>query len=272
MPIDTIRIQGNYSAEELQIPLSLLASFGLLLVRMTGLLTFLPIPGLRSGLEIHRLVLAVLFTVLLLPWIPAAATTALFSLGEITRLAVAEAALGLALGLCIALIQEGLALGTHMVSMQAGFSYASTIDPTSNADSAIIQVLINMSSALLFLAMGLDTILFRFLLHGVETVPPGQWHLTADKAGIVMSLFPPLFIDGIRWALPVVAILLVIDAALSLLSRIQPQLQLLSLSFPIKILTAMALIAIGAPMLPGALERASVRSFEAVQAILAAPK
>ncbi|HEU0122558.1 MAG TPA: flagellar biosynthetic protein FliR [Bryobacteraceae bacterium] len=253
----------------MQIPLQLIASFGLLLVRMTGLLTFLPIPGLRSGLELHRLVLGVLFTVLLLPWIPPTKSTDIYALGEIIRLAVTEAALGLAIGLCIALIQEGLALGTHMVSMQAGFSYASTIDPTSNADSAIIQVLINMSSALLFLALGIDTILFRFLLRSVEAVPPGHWTLTSSTAGAVMALFPPLFVDGIRWALPVVAILLVIDAALALLSRIQPQLQLLSLSFPIKMLAAMALIAAGAPMLPGALERASIRSFEVMQAILA---
>jgi flagellar biosynthetic protein FliR len=69
-----------------------------------------------------------------------------------------------------------------------------------------------------------------------------------------------------------VAILLVIDTALALLSRIQPQLQLLSLSFPLKMLASMVLLAYGTPMLPGAVERASLRSFEVMQLLMAGPR
>jgi len=252
---------------EVEIPLGMVMQFGLVLCRTAGLMTFLPIPGLRSGLEVHRLALAVLFAVLLLPW--TGNGYGLYSLGEIARVAGSEAVLGLGLGLCVALIQEGIQLGTHLVGMQAGFSYASTIDPTSNADSAILQVVINLGASMLFLAMGLDTVLFRFLLAGIQTVPPGQWTLTPEHVGAVMKLFPHLFTDAIRMALPVVAILLVIDTALALLSRIQPQLQLLTLSFPLKMLAAMVLIAQGTPMLPGAVERASLRSLEAMQAMMA---
>lgn len=268
MPIDAIQLQGSFASAQLRIPFSVLFSFGLVLCRMTGLLTFLPIPGLRLGFEIHRLVLAVLFTVLLMPW-SAPHSVAIYSLGDITRIALSEAALGVALGLCVALIQEGIQLGTQMVGLQAGFSYASTIDPTSNADSAILQVLVSLGSSLLFLALGLDTVLFRFLFEGLHAVPPGQFTLTSQHVGAVMALFPYLFTDAIRCSLPVVAILLVIDTALALLSRIQPQLQLLSLSFPLKILASMVLLAYGTPMLPGAVERASLRSFEAMHFLLA---
>jgi len=270
MPIEAIHAQGDYPATELLIPLGLLLNFGLLLCRMTGILTFLPIPGIKSGLEVHRLAIAVLFSILLLPWAPAA-NRQLFSLGEIVRSAASEAILGLALGLCVALIQEGIQLAAQMVGLQAGFSYASTIDPSSNADSAILQVLMTLGSSLLFLALGLDTVLFRFLLLGVYTVPPGQWALTTQKASAVMALFPPLFVDGIRCALPVVAILLVIDTALALLSRIQPQLQLLTLSFPLKMLAAIVFLAYGTPLLPGVLERSSLRSMDTVQILLASP-
>jgi flagellar biosynthetic protein FliR len=271
MPIDAIHLQGAYSSAELRIPFSLLFNFGLVLCRITGLLTFLPIPGLRLGFELHRLVLAVLFTVLLMPW-TGQTDRALYSLGDMAKIALSEAALGVGLGLCVALIQEGLQLGTQMIGLQAGFSYASTIDPTSNADSAILQVLISLGSSLLFLAMGLDTVLFRFLLSGLQTVPPGQFTLTSQHVGAVMALFPQLFIDAIRCSLPIVAILLVIDTALALLSRIQPQLQLLSLSFPLKMLASMVLLAYGTPMLPGAVERASLRSFEVMQFLMAGPR
>jgi flagellar biosynthetic protein FliR len=196
----------------------------------------------------------------------------MYSLGEMARVAASEAALGIGLGLCVALMQEGIQLGTQMIGLQAGFSYASTIDPTSNADSAILQVVFSLASSLLFLALGLDTVLFRFLLTGVQTVPPGQWTLNSQQVGAVMALFPQLFIDAIRCSLPVVAILLLIDTALALLSRIQPQLQLLSLSFPLKMLASMVLLAYGTPMLPGTVERAALRSLETMQFLLAAPR
>lgn len=267
---DSIQLAGSYPTAEFRIPIGMLVPFGLMLCRMAGLLTFLPIPGLKTGIDVHRLTLAVLFAVLLMPW-TATHGAALPSLGEIARIAGSEAALGIGLGLCVALIQEGIQLGAQMIGLQAGFSYASTIDPTSNADSAILQVLLSLGSSLLFFALGLDTILFRFLLTGVQRMPPGEWTLSMPHAGAVLSLFPPVFLDGIRFSLPVVAILLVIDTALSLLSRLQPQLQLLTLSFPIKMLASMVILAYGAPLLPAAVERAALRSFEAMQFLVAVP-
>lgn len=267
MPTDSIHGAGAFPSTELLVPIGLVLNFGLVLCRMAGLLTLLPIPGLRTGLEVHRLTLAVLFTVLVLPWTPVASTP-LTSVGEIARVALAEAGLGVALGLCMAVIQEGIQLGTQIVGLQAGFSYASTIDPSSNADSAILQVLMSLCTSLLFLALGLDTVLFRFLLEGVQNVPPGQWSITPEHVGAVMTLFPPLFVEAIRCALPVVAILLVIDFALALLSRMQPQLQLLSLSFPVKMLAAMVFLAYGSPLIPAQVERAAVRSMEVMHLMI----
>jgi len=270
MPTDAIRVNGSFPSTELLIPFGLLLNFGLVLCRMTGILTFLPLPGLRAGFELHRLALAVLFTVLVLPWTETAKTP-LVSLSDIVRTAGSEAALGIGLGLCVALVQEGLQLAAQMIGLQAGFSYASTIDPTSNADSAILQVLLTLGSSLLFLALGFDTVLFKFLLLGVQTVPPGQWAISTQHVGAVMALFPQLFIDAIRCSLPVVAILLLIDTALALLSRMQPQLQMLSMSFPLKMLASMVFLAYGTPLLPAAVERAALRSLETMQFLMATP-
>src|SRR6187399_2166848 len=145
MPTNGIGASGAFPSTELLIPFGLLLNFGLVLCRMAGVLTFLPIPGIKSGFEIHRLVLAVLFTVLVLPWTHTA-DTKLLTLGDLVRTAGSEAALGIGLGLCVALIQEGIQLATQVIGLQAGFSYASTIDPTSNADSAILQVLLTLGS------------------------------------------------------------------------------------------------------------------------------
>ena len=48
--------------------------------------------------------------------------------------------------------------------------------------------------------------------------------------------------------MPVVALLLLLDIALAVAGRIQQQLQLLSLAFPLKMLAALALLAALAPV------------------------
>lgn len=243
----------------------MLLPFGLLLCRTSVLIALIPLPGVRNALEIHRLALAGLLAALLTPFAPSVAVP---SLAKFFVLAAAEAALGAALGLSVALIQEGIQLGAQFIGMQAGFAYASTIDPTSEADSAILQVLLTLASSLAFLALGLDTLIFRFVLEGVRLFPPGSWAPTPQHASALMTLYPPLFTDAVRIALPVVAVLLVVDITLALFSRLQPQLQLLTLSFPLKMLAAVATVSACSAYLPIALERASARSVEVMRFLL----
>src|SRR5215212_7037326 len=117
MPANAISATGAFPSTELLIPFRLLLNLGLVLCRMAGVLTFLPIPGIKAGLEVHRLMLAILLTVLVLPWTKTAETQ-LLSVGDIVRTAGSEAALGIGLGLCVALIQEGIQLGAQLIGLQ----------------------------------------------------------------------------------------------------------------------------------------------------------
>ena len=62
---------------------------------------------------------------------------------------------------------------------------------------------------------------------------------------------------GVRLALPIVALLVMVDVALALLGRINAQLQLLSLSFPAKMLTTLILLSWLATMFPRILREIS---------------
>ena len=62
---------------------------------------------------------------------------------------------------------------------------------------------------------------------------------------------------GVRLALPVVALLVMVDVALALLGRLNAQLQLLSLAFPAKMLTALVVLSWVAALFPRILARSS---------------
>ena len=73
----------------------------------------------------------------------------------------------------------------------------------------------------------------------------------------MVGIFAALFTVGMRLALPVVALLVMVDVALALLGRLNPQLQLLSLAFPAKMLIALLVLSWVAGAVPAHPDRSS---------------
>src|SRR5665213_1372456 len=102
--------------------------------RISGVFAFLPFAVFRAAPESARIVLAVAMTLMLRgDWkAPAGVET---SVGRMVADLAGEAALGLAIGVSLAIVIEVFKMAAQAVSLPAGFAYASTIDPTSGADS-----------------------------------------------------------------------------------------------------------------------------------------
>ena len=94
-------------------------------------------------------------------------------------------------------------------------------------------------TGLLFFTLGFDHQLIRVLVASFEKFPAGSWAPVAGSLDGIVRLGAGMFTTGLRLAMPVIAMLLLIDIALALLGRMQQQLQLLSLSFPAKMLAAL---------------------------------
>src|SRR6185436_14800669 len=115
-----------------------LYAFMLVLARMAGAMIFVPLPGIKSAPEPVRAAFALSLTIALYGQWPVIASTV--SPSQIFGWAIAEAALGLAIGLCVAVVLEAFSLSAQVLGLQAGYAYASTIDPNSEADSGILLV------------------------------------------------------------------------------------------------------------------------------------
>jgi flagellar biosynthetic protein FliR len=233
----------------LGLPLSTIYAFLLVLARVTGLLAFLPVPAFRNAPMIFRAVLSFVTTIALFPVWPHLANVSP-TIGQLTVWAVSEAGFGLVAGLSVAFLNEGFQVGAQVLGMPAGFGYAQTIDPNSQADSSVLQVITMLTTGLLFFALGLDGIVLRILAASFQKYPAGSWSLTPASLESTIHLGSGMFTLGLRVAMPVVALLLLIDVALALLGRMQQQLHLLSLAFPIKMIAALGLLIAIVPLLP----------------------
>lgn len=252
----------------LGLPVSTLWAFLLVLARVSGLVAFLPLPAFRALPGMARVVFSLALTVALFPAWPDL-PNAVPSIGTLVVWGVCEAGFGLAAGLVVAFLVEGMQLGAQIAGLQAAYGYATMIDPTSEADASVLQVMMMLVTGLLMFTSGFDRELLRILAASFERFPAGSWTLTASSLDGVLRLSGGMLTIGLRLALPVTALLVLIDIALALLGRMQQQLQLITLAFPAKMLAAMALLAAMAPMIPRILTGAAGRTLSMLERSLA---
>ena len=89
-----------------------------------------------------------------------------------------------------------------------------------------------------------------------------------SSAEAFIRLSGSLLATGARLALPVVALLVMVDVALALMGRLNAQLQLLSLAFPAKMLTALFVLAAVLSLYPRVLARFSLGAWRVAQQAL----
>jgi flagellar biosynthetic protein FliR len=247
---------------------STLYGFLLVLARVAGVFIFLPIPGIKDGPQPARIVRVLALTLALYPkWPDVAASSG--STGRIFGFVLEEAAFGITVGLAVAFLAEALLFAAHMIAMQAGFAYASTVDPTTEADSSVLLVFAQLGAGLLFFVLGLDRQVLRIFGRSLDSRPPGTFRLSLSVAQEIVRLGGEMLSVGLRLALPVLALVLLVDISLALLGRLNAHLQLLTMAFPAKILTALLLLSWMTAVFPHVYLAYAGRIWTTIQTVLA---
>jgi flagellar biosynthetic protein FliR len=217
-----------------------LLGFLLTLARVAGVFVFVPMPGIGAVFNPARVILAFGITVALFPLWPH--ITAYPSAGTLVMWLIVEAALGIGIGLGVAFVTESFAVGAQALSMQAGYAFASTFDPNTQADSGVMVVFMQIASGMLFFATGLDREVIRVFARSMETDPAGSFVLTRGAAAQVLTVGSTMFSTGLRLALPIIAVMVMLDIALALLGRVNAQLHLTTVAFPVKMLICLTML------------------------------
>lgn len=225
---------------DLLVSTATLLGFLLTLARVAGVFVFVPMPGVSGVVNPARVILSLSITIALYPLWPRVATYP--SAGTMVMWLLVEAALGIGIGLSVAFLSEAFLMGAQAMSMQAGYGFASTFDPNTQADSGVVVVFMQIVTGLLFFTTGLDREVIRIFARSLETYPAGSFVLTRGAAAQVLSMGSTIFSTGLRLALPVIAVMVMIDIALALLGRVNAQLQLTIIAFPVKMLMFLTLV------------------------------
>lgn len=218
----------------------------LLLMRLTGLVWIAPLFSARTIPTAVRTAVLVLLTILLWPAavaIPGAGTAQVTAATLVSELAV-----GLTLGLGAAIFVAAAEAAGDMLAVEMGLSGANLVDPMSQTQLPVVGHLLGLTVTMLILATGGHMMILGALHRSLEIIPPGAPIDVARGAVAVARLGGTVLALGLKFAAPVIAAMMVSNAALGILARTVPQLNVLMVAFPVHIAVGLFVLAATLPL------------------------
>ena len=162
-------------------------------------------------------------------------------------LAGKEVLFGLALGYAVNLIFACVQMAGQMVDFQIGFSMATYYDPMSGAQISLFGNLYEWVGVTLFFAVNGHHALIYALAQSLEAIPPGQLNLGKMNPEAIVTIFVDMFRISFEIAMPILFVILLTDLVMGILSRSVPQINILMLSLPLKMLIGLLAIIVLLP-------------------------
>ncbi len=168
--------------------------------------------------------------------------------------AVTEVVIGAALGFLVQLLFAAVQYAGDLIDMTGGFTLQPAYDPMSmTTNSAIGRLHYLLATTLLFTSGG-HLLIVRGFATSYEGLPVAGGIPTDQLGQVLITAFSMMFLAALQIAGPMVAVLLLADVALALLSKAAPALNIFAFGFPVKIMLTLTLLGLTFPLLPTALD------------------
>ncbi|MDQ6827716.1 MAG: flagellar biosynthetic protein FliR [Gemmatimonadota bacterium] len=200
--------------------------------RMTGLILIAPVFSSTAVPVTVRTAVLIVLTVLLQP---VALAHAAPNAAVTPATMISELLVGFAIGLGAAIFVGAAEAAGDLIAIQIGLSGAALLDPLNNTQAPVLATLTQMMAVSLMLALNGHIAIIESLSASTQAIPVGASLNMPNGIAAIVSLGGSLFAMGLRFAAPVIATVLIANAALAVLSRAAPQLNVLALAFPIQI-------------------------------------
>jgi len=231
-----------------------IAAFGLYLARTGALLMSAPIFSTGSSFSGYRVALA--FSLALLMY---GATGAPLPI-EITpmsffAMALREVAIGLAMAFVLTLMQLVARMAGDLIGHEMGLAMANQTDPVTGVQTPLVSRIYEIFFILGFLAVNGHHVLLRALGDSFGRAPVGEMVLQGDMIELVESFFVRAIEAGVTFGAPVMVIMLMLSMLIGVLARVVPQINVLEMSFTLRVALAMIAMFVFAPIIGPALMR-----------------
>jgi len=213
----------------------------LVLLRISILLFMFPI--FSSNVFPNRLKIGFALVVSLLFYSVVEVDVSRFPMSVIATglLIIAEALIGLTLGLCLRMFFGSVQLAGQIIGFQMGFAMINVLDPQTGSNVSIMDQLGYWVCVIVFLLFNGHHIMFLAVIDSFKLVPIGFFMMQEAMLAKMLDLGAQLFLLAIKIGAPVIASLAFVSVGFGLMAKFSPQMNVMIVAFPLKIIAGLLL-------------------------------
>lgn len=226
----------------------MLEALGLYLVRTSAMVLASPVFLMGAGFAGYKIALIAILSAVLY-----GATGAPLA-GDVDGLmfgamAVRELLIGFSIGFVVQLGVLAVKVAGQLVGHEMGFAIAGQIDPDTGVQVPLITRVWESVFLIGFLSVNGHHLLIRALTDSFRASPVGQIEAAQSSVGVVRALFSSMFQAGLTFAAPVMLLLALVSLLIGVLTRAVPYLNVLEMSFTMRVGLGLLSIFLFAPLL-----------------------
>jgi flagellar biosynthetic protein FliR len=217
------------------------AIFLILFARVGAVLMLLPVFSDEAVPMQIRLLIALGMAVglwgLLGPRVPAAAEGALVST------ILTEMLVGIAMGAIVRIMFMAAVMAGSLISLNIGLSSAVIFDPSQGGQVPLLAKFVSVAAAVVCLSVGLHHLWIGAIVRSYAVFPVGGMPPATDFAELAIKTVSHSMALGLSLAAPLIVYAIVFNAALGLMARLAPAIQVFFIAQPLNLLLGIALLA-----------------------------
>lgn len=168
---------------------------------------------------------------------------------EYVLLIFQELGIGLIIGLCAAIIFAAFSLSGQFYSLQMGLGMIEVIDPLAQIQVPVLGQILGIIATFIFFICGGHHLLLMAVFKSYELLPAITINSFAPLYKNIVDIFAHSFVLGFSIALPITGIMYILDIAIGLCSKASPQMNIMILGWPLKVLIGFLTLTILLPTL-----------------------
>ena len=196
--------------------------------------------------KVFKVMVSIFISFIISPFIQA--DIAVHSLSQLIIYALMETLTGLVFGFITNMCFNSLKIAGSLIDQQLGLSMANIYDPNTNTQNTLIETILYWLGVMIFFSMNGHHQLIAGIQNSFNLVKVGQLILSGNF-DYVINVFVQCFIIGIKIAVPMILSLLIAELLIGFISKSVPQLNVMVVSMPLKLLMGIIFIMIALPFL-----------------------
>jgi len=226
-----------------------LLGFVMVLTRISAFFMVLPVFGWKSIPARIKVAMTVLLAIFFSTIIPVPVLAGRVSTAEAVLLIANEATYGLALGLIATFVFAAVKFSGRIIERQMGLAMAEILDPLTGERSQPLGSLLEMIFIMLFLSANGHHLFLLIISRSYESFPPGSMPTIPVLAGGIINAGSTMLLHGLKLAAPILAAFLLLMVILAVFARMVPEMNILFISFPLRIGLGLLMVALFMPFI-----------------------